>query len=213
MNFGSQVFLNDIYRQYVRRDADERHYMKVGKAAMYAIVGLAVVVAFSFENVIDIAVFMLGLSSTELTANWAQWWWWRFNGKARLAASFGGPLIFLLNWFIVFEHFIILEDPAYVVILTSIGLTAVLWFLVARFTRPDPEEVLVAFYKKARPFGWWGPIPAKAGLQPKPVAAIAKGFGTAALGSAAVSAAVIALANSYVAKWDVTAAAAAVYLL
>ena len=39
------------------------------------------------ENVIDIAVFMLGLSSAELTANWAQWWWWRFNGKARIAAG------------------------------------------------------------------------------------------------------------------------------
>ena len=57
--------------------------------------GLSLAVAMSATNVIDIAIFMLGLSSAELTANWGQWWWWRFNGKARLAASFGGPVVFL----------------------------------------------------------------------------------------------------------------------
>ena len=30
-----------------------------------------------------------------MSANWAQWWWWRFNGWGRVAASFGGGSVYL----------------------------------------------------------------------------------------------------------------------
>lgn len=204
MNFGSQVFIHDIYREHIQPDRSEEHYMRVGKFAMAAIVGMAIMVAIAFENVIDIAVFMLGLASTELTANWAQWWWWRFNGKARLAASFGGPVIFLINRFIVFEYWIVIDDPTYIIILTSIALTCLLWVVVALWTEPDPDEVLIKFYKRARPLGWWGDIPRKAGLPGPRVGAIRKGFELALTGSIAISTAVIALSNLYTAQWTIS---------
>ena len=97
MNFVAEVFVNDVYARSLVKNASTKHYMFVGRMVAAVIVGLAIVVASGAENVINISVFMLGLSSAELTANWAQWWWWRFNGAARLAASFGGPMIFLLN--------------------------------------------------------------------------------------------------------------------
>ena len=109
---------------------------------------------------------MLGLSSAELTANWGQWWWWCFNGKARLAASFGGPVVFLLNKYVVFVHLIDAgQDAAYVIVLSSIAATCLLWIAVALCTKPEPEEKLLAFYKEARPMGWWGPIAHKAGVE------------------------------------------------
>ena len=48
-------------------------------------------------------------------------------------------------------------------VLTSIGATCVLWILGSLVTRPDDEEALVEFYKRARPMGFWGPIARKAG--------------------------------------------------
>src|SRR4029079_14689427 len=89
MNFGAQVFLNDVYKRSFVRDASDRHCLMAGRVVAATIVVLAMIVAAMARSVIDIAVFMLGLASAELTANWAQWWWWRFNGKARFAASFG----------------------------------------------------------------------------------------------------------------------------
>jgi len=100
LNFGSQIFINDVYLRLFVKKASMKHYMNVGRVVMFVIMALGILVATKAQNVIDIAVFMLGLYSAEFTANWGQWWWWRFNGKARLAASFGGPLIFLLNKFI-----------------------------------------------------------------------------------------------------------------
>jgi Na+/proline symporter len=208
MNFGAQVFVNDVYRRSIVRQASDRHYLTVGRLVAVAIVGMAMVVAVTAENVIDIAVFMLGLSSAELTANWAQWWWWRFNGAARLAASFGGPVIFLVNQFVVFRYLVDAGDAAvYLVIFASMAGTAALWVAVALLTPPEPEDQLIAFYRRARPMGAWGPIAAKAGLEPAGWPPVLAGLITAALGATMVGGGVIALSCAYVGRWGVAGVA------
>ena len=207
MNFGAQVFINDVYRRFVHRGAEMSHYMGVGRLVMVAIMGLSLAVAMSATNVIDIAVFMLGLSSAELTANWGQWWWWRFNGKARLAASFGGPVIFLCNKYLVFAHCIDAgQDTAYVVVLSSIAVTCLLWIAVALLTAPEPEDKLLAFYEQARPMGWWGPIAEQAGVASGGGTPIVRGLGIALLGAVAVGGGVIGFSGGYVGRWEVALA-------
>ena len=214
MNFGAQVFLNDVYRRSIAPAKSDRHYLVVGRIVAAVIVALAMIVASTAENVIDIAVFMLGLSSAELTANWAQWWWWRFNGAARLAASFGGPLIFLFNQYVLFRFVIDAGDSApYVVVLVSMAGTCALWTAVALMTRPEPEEKLVDFYRRARPMGAWGPIARKAGLPAASWAPIARGFGIAAAGAVMVGGGIIALSLAYVAQWQVAGVAVTVSLV
>ena len=202
LNFGAQVILSDVYRRFFVTHAPETHYLNVGRGVMFIIMGLALLVATVAKNVIDVSVFMLGLASAEITANWGQWWWWRFNGKARLAASFGGPVIFLINKCFVFRYVFAPEsDVGYAVILTSIALTTVLWIVVALLTRPDPEERLIEFYQRVRPLGWWGPIAQKAGDRRPRSLPIAAGLGIAALGAVMIAAGTIALSAGYVACW------------
>jgi solute:Na+ symporter, SSS family len=209
MNFGAQVFLNDVYKRSIVRNASSGHYLLVGRVVAALIVGLAVVVATTARNVIDISVFMLGLSSAELTANWAQWWWWRFNGKARLAASFGGPLLFLFNQFVLFKYLIHAgQDTVYLVVFASMLATCVLWVAVALLTKPEPMGKLVEFYRRARPMGWWGPVARQAGLEPVGPSPIVRGMGIAALGAIMIGGGIVALSCAYVARWDVALIAA-----
>ena len=204
MNFGAQVFINDVYRRFINKEADMGHYMAVGKVVMFIIMAMSLTVALRAGNVIDIAVFMLGISAAELTANWGQWWWWRFNGPARLAASFGGPLVFLLNKYVVFAYLIDAgQDTAYLVVLSSMAVTCALWIGVALSTPPEDEAILVDFYRAARPLGWWGPIPAKAGLAPQDNSLLVGGLLLALLGAAAVGAGVIGFSGLYVGRWPV----------
>ncbi len=217
LNFGAQVFLNDVYRRSIVPTASMGHYMNVGRIVMFVIMGLAILVATTAENIIDISVFMLGLSSAEITANWGQWWWWRFNGKARLAASFGGPVIFLINKYVIHEQVAEMfarivglfgwsidakSDVGYTVVLSSIAMTFILWVLVALLTKPDPEEKLIEFYKRARPMGWWGPIARKAGIQPRSALYIPGGLAIAVFGAVMVAAGTIAFSSAYVADWS-----------
>lgn len=206
MNFGAQVFVNDVYRRLIKPAATTRHYLVVGRFVAVTIVALAMVVATRAENVIDISVFMLGLSAAELTANWAQWWWWRFNAPARLAASFGGPVIFAFNQFVVFRYWIHAGDAAaYLVVFASMTATAVLWVTVALLTPPEPEEKLIEFYRRARPMGAWGPIAARAGIVPAGWPPIVRGLGIATAGAVMVGGGVLALTGAFVARWNVSA--------
>jgi Na+/proline symporter len=157
MNFGAQVFVHDVYARSLVKHASTSHYLLVGRIVATVIVGLAIGVATVAENVIDISVFMLGLSSAELTANWAKWWWWRFNAPARLAASFVGPLIFLANQFVVFRYWVDAgSDASYLVVLTSIAATCVLWFVVALWTRPDPRTSGMQHFQCFQALAWSG---------------------------------------------------------
>ena len=113
-------------------------------------------------------------------------------------------MVFLLNKFVVFVHLIDAgQDAAYVIVLSSIAATCLLWIAVALCTEPEPEEKLLAFYKEAQPMGWWGPIAHKAGVETSGGAPIAHGLGLALLGAVAVGGGIIGFSGFYVGRWTV----------
>jgi solute:Na+ symporter, SSS family len=198
LNFGAQVFVNDIYRRHLHKDGTEKHYLRVGRWTMVLIMGLGILVAWNAESLITLAVFMLGLSSAEYAANWAQWWWWRFNKWGRLTASFGGPLIFVLVKFVLFP-----DAGEYAHVLLAIFLTTLSWLLVTLLTRPDEEEALKEFYTRAKPFGLWGPVRRtveSAGIQVVRFP-ILKGLGLALLGVSWVGCVILSLSDVYVGRF------------
>src|SRR5262249_51194618 len=136
LNFGSQVLVNDVYRRYFRPRAGDRHYVWVGRAAGLFILCLAVLVVYNVSLIFDVAVFMLQFSAAELPANWAQWWWWRFNSWGRLAASFGAPaMLLLVRWlYPKWEWW----DQTYLVI----ALNTAFWVVVTLATPADRPDVL-----------------------------------------------------------------------
>lgn len=157
LNFGAQVAVNDLYRRYWQPDRSEQHYLKAGKIVTLVILAMALGVVWGVTYLFDIAVFMLGMSAAELPANWAQWWWWRFNLKARLTATFGGPAIYLL------VRLVWMPEADYgLQILVAMALATVAWVGVALLSAPDDENTLTSFYERARPLGWWGPIAKRA---------------------------------------------------
>ncbi len=198
LTFGAQVLVNDVYRRYVRPTASDRHYLWVGRLAGLFILALAILMVYNVSLIFSVAVFMLQFSAAELPANWAQWWWWRFNSWGRLAASFGAPAFLLLvrlrlpgwAWW----------DQTYLVIALNTGL----WLLVTMATQPDAPAVLARFYRRAQPLGAWGPVAAAEEGQP------AAGFGLisfglvlAVVGAAAVMLLVLAMTELYVGRYGV----------
>lgn len=196
LNFGSQVLVSDIYRKWFVRSASEKHYMLMSKVGMAIIISLAIAVVFNVSIITDVAIFMLQLSAAELPANWAQWWWWRFNGPARVAASFGGAGIFcivvlgpkLLLWLgVAGAQNLVL--PWWWSTLLVMALTTILWVTVALLTKPDPDKLLNDFYQRVHPLGFWKPFRVKHGSAPLSniVKPIFRGLGVAVVGFAATS--------------------------
>jgi SSS family solute:Na+ symporter len=209
LNFGSQVFVSDIYRRWFKPNAEEKHYLMVGKLGMVLILAMAVAVVFNVLIITDVAIFMLQLSAAELSANWAQWWWWRFNGAARIAASFGGAAIFCIV--VLGPKLLLFMGVPWAAKLIPawwwqtflvMGLTTALWIIVALVTKPDPDALLRNFYQRARPLGWWGPFQnSPVPLSDHPIRPILRGIGIAILGTVAVSLFILALSLMWIARF------------
>jgi len=195
LNFGSQVLLNDIYRRYLVKHASERHYLIAGRASVFLILGLALVVVYKVIFVFDVAIFMVGLSAAEMSANWAQWWWWRFNGWGRVAASFGGGLFYIcvaLLW---------PGLPWWNRMFLAMAVSTAVWIAATFLTAPERKELLVAFYRRAQPLGAWGPIERAANEPPQTTRGgrpIFAGLSIAACGAAAVMAWIVGISKLYV---------------
>jgi len=201
LNFGSQVLLNDIYRRHLVKDASELHYMFAGRLAIFVILGLALVVVYKVTFIFDVAIFMVGLSASEMSANWAQWWWWRFNGWARVAASFGGALAYIsmrLLW---------PEVAWWNRMFGAMAISTVLWVITSLATPPERARLLSTFYRRARPPGSWARFRHQNEVTPlgtEMIAgwhAIATGIGLSIAGAAAVMAYIVGISNLYVGRY------------
>jgi Na+/proline symporter len=198
LNFGSQVLLNDIYRRHLVKHASERHYLIAGRASVFVILGLALLVVYKVTFVFDVAIFMVGLSAAEMSANWAQWWWWRFNGWGRVAASFGGGLFYIclallwpgLAWW----------NRMFL----AIAVSTVSWVVTTLLTAPERKELLVAFYRRTQPLGAWRPIRSLAGDLSEPARGgrpILIGLLIAACGAGAVTVWILGISQLYVGRF------------
>ena len=163
LTFGAQVLVNDVYRCYVRPQASQSHYVWVGRFAIVLILALAIVVAYRVELIFDVAAFMVAAAAAEMPANWAQWWWWRFNRWGRISASLGGIAIPVLVWFVLPTSSWPWWDKTYLVIAANTGL----WILVTLLTPADSPEVLERFYQAARPLGAWRPVRSLVDIEPE----------------------------------------------
>jgi predicted permease len=91
-----------------------------------------------------------------------RWFWWRINAwseVAAMAASFVVSIVLQLGLGLRSE------DPrefAWIVLIT-VGVSTVVWLAATFMTPPEPEETLLAFYRRVRPgAALWGPIAARA---------------------------------------------------
>lgn len=207
LNFGGQVLVSDIYKRWFVKSAPDQHYLKMGRLAMVLILSLALAVVFQVTFIVDVAIFMLQLSAAELPANWAQWWWWRFNGPARLAASLGGAVLFIVV--VLGPKFLLyiglpgaeaLLLPWWWQTLIVVALTTVLWVTVALLTKPEPDELLASFNNRAHPMGRWSRFTAQKRRDEGSVP-IWRGLGVALVGFAATCLMVLGVTDLWFARY------------
>lgn len=220
LNFGGQVLVSDIYRKWFVKHKSEQHYLKMGKWAMSLILSLSIAVVYQVDFIVDVAIFMLQLSAAELPANWAQWWWWRFNGKARIAASFGGAILFILVVLVPkilvsfgFTWAIPLQLGWWWQTLIVMVLTTFLWVIVALITAPDSEALLENFHKKATPLGFWGKFNKRKKLQQQNISLIIEGIFYAVIGFSATCCLILGLTKIWFASFGVATLLISISLL
>ena len=174
--WGASYLVNDLYRRFLKRDETERHYVLVSRLAVGVLAVLAVLAAWQMTSIQRGWIYVIELTAGVAFVWLLRWYWWRVNAWAEIAAmasslvlANGALLIRALAWLGVLPaelsasalriygaEFDFIRATGIVVVSTLI------WMAVALVTPPDDEARLLAFYRRVRPGGWWGPIAAQA---------------------------------------------------
>ncbi len=177
LNWGASYWTRDLYerllcRAWLGREPSPRTLVWVARAANVGIlaIGLAVMTQLtSIERTWRVAL-LLGAGTGPLLV--LRWLWWRISAwgeVACVAASLVAAPLLLAR----------ISDAA-LRLLVMAALATVVGVAVSLVT-PEPRERLLAFFQRARPPGWWGPVAAALGEDPRAgVRRLARGLGAMA---------------------------------
>ena len=166
LNWGTSYLVHDLYRRFIRTDADERHYVMMGRIVTGLLMLCAAGMTFLLESARTSFELLLSIGAGSGLLYLLRWYWWRINAWSEIAA--------MVVSFVVSVGFFVAGktgaavDPN-VALLATVFSTTIAWVGVTLATRPENEATLVSFYRLVRPAGsLWGPIPAKAGVGASP---------------------------------------------
>lgn len=184
INWGASYITSDLYRRFLRPDASQRELVCVGRFASVVLVALAGWVAFHAQDIGTIFTFIIAIGTGPGAVLILRWFWWRINAWAEIASMAAGLLIALFlytptvdwsTWGAIGRPMLAIAalarpvsqfGNAGVLAVTAFG-TAAVWLTVMALTRPESDETLDAFYRRARPGGpGWRRQRERTGLEP-----------------------------------------------
>ena len=159
LNWGASYLVNDFYKRFLRKNETEKHYVNVSRTATIFLFAMSLVVTWQISSVGQAWRLLLALGAGTGLVLILRWYWWRINAWSEISAmiaSFATSLAVLGYFGGAFVPAVISaggpEADAWVMIIT-VSVTTVVWVAVTFMTKPEPEAVLEAFYKRVRPGG------------------------------------------------------------
>ena len=154
LNWGASYLVNDFYRRFMKKNESERHYVNVSRAATVALFLLSGVVTWQIDTIGGAWELLLAIGAGTGLVLILRWYWWRINAWSEISAMIASFIVSLAAFQWVKPRFAE-TDPngsAYVMLIT-VAVTTVVWLVVTFMTKPEPEAVLDAFYRRVRPGG------------------------------------------------------------
>ena len=157
LNAAPAYVVNDIYKKYIRPDAPEQSYVNLSYITSLTFAVLGALIGWQLKSINDIVGWITtGLYGGYTVANVVKWYWWRLNGTG-YAASMGLGVVVAM-WMAVYKdsagHAVDALASFPYLFLACLAVAV----LGSYLTKPTDMAVLKTFYKKTRPWGFWGPV-------------------------------------------------------
>jgi SSS family solute:Na+ symporter len=158
LNWGASYLVNDFYRRFLKPHASDRHYVQISQAATILLTIVSAVVTFYMDSIAGAWKLLVVTGAGTGSVLLLRWYWWRINAWSEVSAMLSAFIVsasLQIGWKLDTNQPV---DFAWIMIIT-VAITTVVWLAATFLTRPEPENVLAAFYARTRPstFGW-GPI-------------------------------------------------------
>ncbi len=151
LNAAQAYLVNDIYLKYnPNAPAEKIKNMNYGSGII--VVLISIVLGFFVLDVNSILQWIVSaLYGSYVISNTLKWYWWRFNGEGYFWGMVSGIIPAM-----IFPLFTDTLDLYYFPVILVISIVG---SIVGTYSAPATnEKILVDFYKKTRPWGFWKPI-------------------------------------------------------
>ena len=166
LNWGTSYIVNDFYRRFMKTDGNERHYVLVSRIVTLAVMAIGAIITFYLDSIRQAWEFVLESGAGIGLVLILRWYWWRINAWSEITAMVAAAVTYA-----ALKVFTSLVFPY--TLLVVVACTTVAWIIVTMMTPPEPDQHLIAFYRRTRPDGpGW-----------RRIAALAGGGGSAPFGS------------------------------
>ncbi len=158
LNAGGAYLVNDLYKRYLKKDANPKHYVKVSYLAQILILVIGFIIGYNLSSVNQITQWIVnGLWGGYTAANVLKWHWWRLNGHGYFWGMLVGILFAIMVPVVIFPESNSLLDliRAFPLIF---GASLIACIAGSLLTEPESEDILKKFYGSVRPWGFWKPI-------------------------------------------------------
>ena len=166
LNWGTSYLVHDLYRRFVRRDAEERHYVMVGRVATGLLMLVAAGVTFVLDSARQSFNLLMSIGAGTGLIYLLRWFWWRINAWSEIAAM-ASSFVVSIGFFVAQKRGVAID--ATTVLLVTIAVTTVVWVLATYLTEPTSAATLDSFYRLVRPPGpGWRAVRERAQLPSSP---------------------------------------------
>lgn len=155
LNWGASYIVNDFYRRFFKPTESDKHYVRVSQVSTVILTILAALITYIIDSISGAYQLLMAIGAGTGGVLLLRWYWWRINAWSEISAMIASLVVSVfLQWGLGWNP----QTPdgfAYVLFWT-VGITTVVWVSATYLTKPEPESVLVSFYRRVSPeiTGW-----------------------------------------------------------
>lgn len=161
LNWGASYLTRDLWARLWRRDSaaspTDRERVRVARWSVVLLAAIGALSTLGMSSIVGAWKFLAQISAGLGAVVLARWLWWRVNAWSEIAVMTSSLVASA-----ALLAFTDLGFPFSLALVVAITLPVTL--VVTLCTEPEPQALLLGFYRKVRPPGWWGPVARPAGL-------------------------------------------------
>jgi len=162
LNWGASYLVHDFYRRFVRRNAEERHYVLAGRLTTIGLFLCASGVVYLLDTAKDAFDVILQVGAGTGLLYLVRWFWWRVNAWCEVVAMVSSFAVSVVLLVLARNGSPVSTHKGLVI---TVAFTTLCWVATAFLGPETDRRVLVEFYRKVRPFGpGWRRIREAAGI-------------------------------------------------
>ena len=128
LNWGASYLVHDFYRRFVRRDADEHHYVRVGRLVTIGLFIASSGIVYLMDTARDAFGIILQIGAGTGLLYLVRWFWWRVNAWCEIVAM-TSSLVVSIGLLVLAKSGT--HVSPHVALLITVAITTVCWVATA----------------------------------------------------------------------------------